>query len=293
MEANELILYQPDETLKLDVRVENDTVWLTQSQIADLFGTQRPAITKHLNNIYKTKELDEESTCSILEHMSSNGTRSYTTKYYNLDAILSVGYRVNSHNATMFRRWATQVLKEYMLSGYAVNQRIMYLEDRVDRRLVEHDKRMDSLEEKVDFIIQSSIVPRQGIFFEGQIFDAYALVANLIRQAKRRIVVIDNYIDDTVLVQLAKRTEGIAVEIYTPRISHQMQLDVDRHNAQYPGVTIHLYTKAHDRFVIIDDDVYLIGASLKDLGKKLFGFSRMAATNAEELLSKIRSTCLS
>ena len=286
IQANEIILYQPNEALKLEVRLERDTVWLTQQQIADLFGTKRPAITKHLSNIFKSEELKEDSVRSILEHTAADG-KIYKTQFYNLDAILSVGYRVNSKNATMFRRWANQILKEYLLRGYSINQRLMQLEDRIDRRLSEHDRHLLQLDEKVDFFVRSSLQPKEGVFFNGQIFDAYALVADLIRQAKTRIVVIDNYIDDSVLVQLSKRNPGVTVDIYDGQISKQLKQDVEKHNEQYPGVTLHNYKKAHDRFLIIDEEVYHIGASLKDLGKKLFAFSKMEVLTGAELLARL------
>lgn len=287
METNEIVLYQPNETLKLEVLLENETVWLTQQQIADLFGTKRPAITKHLSNIFKSGELEEESTCSILEHMAADGSRTYSTKYYNLDVILSVGYRVNSINATMFRRWANQVLKEYLLRGYSVNQRLIEISDRLDRRLLEQDGKIAAIRRDVDFFVRTSLPPKEGIFFDGQIFDAYAFVAKLIRKAQHRIVVIDSYVDDSVLVQLSKRKTGVTVDIYDGRISDQLRQDVERHNRQYPGVTLHAYNKAHDRFLIIDEEVYHIGHSLKDLGKKLFAFSRMDVLTGSELLSKL------
>lgn len=287
METNEIVLYQPNETMKLEVLLENETVWLTQQQIADLFGTKRPAITKHLSNIFKSGELEEESTCSILEHMAADGSRTYSTKYYNLDVILSVGYRVNSINATMFRRWANQVLKEYLLRGYSVNQRLIEISDRLDRRLLEQDGKIAAIRRDVDFFVRTSLPPKEGIFFDGQIFDAYAFVAKLIRKAQHRIVVIDSYVDDSVLVQLSKRKQGVTVDIYDGRISDQLRQDVERHNRQYPGVTLHAYNKAHDRFLIIDEEVYHIGHSLKDLGKKLFAFSRMDVLTGCELLSKL------
>lgn len=283
---NEIILYQPNETMKLDVRVQQETVWLTQQQIAQLFGVKQPAISKHLKNIFDSGELDENSVHSILEYTAADG-KSYQTKFYNLDAILSVGYRVNSRNATLFRQWANKVLKEYLLRGYSVNQRLMLMEDRIDRRLSEHDHQLSQLTEKVDFFVRSSLQPKEGIFFDGQIFDAYAFVADLIRKAKKRIVVIDSYIDDSVLVQLSKRNSGVTVDIYDGRISDQLRHDVERHNAQYPGVTLHAYNKAHDRFLIIDEEVYHIGHSLKDLGKKLFAFSKMDVMTGSELLSKL------
>lgn len=287
METNEIVLYQPNETMKLEVRLENETVWLTQQQIADLFGTKRPAITKHLSNIFKSGELEEESTCSILEHMAADGSRTYSTKYYNLDVILSVGYRVNSVNATMFRRWANQVLKEYLLRGYSVNQRLMQIEDRIDRRLSEHDRHLLMLDEKVDFFVRTSLPPKEGILFQGQIFDAHVIISKLVESANTRIVLIDNYVDATVLTQLDKRKPGVKATIYTQEIKPILRQDLRRHNQQYPEITIHVYHGAHDRFLIIDDTVYHIGASLKDLGKKLFAFSEMTAMTGTELLSKL------
>lgn len=287
METNEIVLYQPNETMKLEVRLENETVWLTQQQIADLFGTKRPAITKHLSNIFKSGELEEESTCSILEHMAADGSRIYSTKYYNLDVILSVGYRVNSVNATMFRRWANQVLKEYLLRGYSVNQRLMQIEDRIDRRLSEHDRHLLMLDEKVDFFVRTSLPPKEGILFQGQIFDAHVIISKLVESANTRIVLIDNYVDATVLTQLDKRKPGVKATIYTQEIKPILRQDLRRHNQQYPEITIRVYHGAHDRFLIIDETVYHIGASLKDLGKKLFAFSEMTAMTGTELLSKL------
>jgi len=287
METNEIVLYQPNETMKLEVRLENETVWLTQQQIADLFGTKRPAITKHLSNIFKSGELEEESTCSILEHMAADGSRTYSTKYYNPDVILSVGYRVNSVNATMFRRWANQVLKEYLLRGYSVNQRLMQIEDRIDRRLSEHDRHLLMLDEKVDFFVRTSLPPKEGILFQGQIFDAHVIISKLVESANTRIVLIDNYVDATVLIQLDKRKPGVKATIYTQEIKPILRQDLRRHNQQYPEITIRVYHGAHDRFLIIDETVYHIGASLKDLGKKLFAFSEMTAMTGTELLSKL------
>lgn len=285
---NEIVLYQPDEVTKLEVRLDKDTVWLTQQQIAELFGTKRPAITKHLSNIYKEGELEPESTCSILEHMANDGKRIYRTKYYNLDAILSVGYRVNSKNATLFRRWANQVLKDYLLRGYSINQRVMQLEERIDLRFSQYDRHLKQLDDKVDFFVKSSLQPVEGIFFDGQVFDAYAFVANLIRQASKRIIVIDNYIDESVLMQLSKRNSGITVDIYDGKISRQLRQDIEIHNTQYPGVTLHHCNNVHDRFLIIDNDIYHIGHSLKDLGKKLFAFSKITAITTSELIAKLK-----
>lgn len=265
MEQGEIILYQPDEAVKLEVRLEDETVWLTQEQIADLFGTKRPAITKHLNNIYKSGELDIDSTCSILEHMGNDGKQRYTTKYYNLDAILSIGYRVNSKNATLFRKWANSVLKDYLLKGYSINKRLSELE----RTVAQHT-------EKIDFFVRTALPPVEGIFYNGQIFDAYKFATDLVKSARRSIVLIDNYVDETVLLMLSKRSVGVSATIYTQRITQQLQLDLDRHNSQYPPIDIRTYLDSHDRFLIVDEtDVYHIGASLKDLGKKMFAFSKL------------------
>ena len=283
---NEIVLYQPDETLKLDVQVGDDTVWLSQSQMVELFQTTKQNISLHINNIFKEGELNAISVVKDYLTTASDGKK-YRTKYYNLDVIISVGYRVKSLRGTQFRQWANKVLKEYLLRGYAVNQRLMQMEERIDRRLSEHDRKLEDLRRDVDFFVRTSLPPREGIFFDGQIFDAYAFVADLIRKAKRRIVVIDSYVDDSVLVQLSKRHPGVTVDIYDGRISQQLRQDVARHNAQYPGVTLHDYKKAHDRFLIVDETVYHIGASLKDLGKKLFAFSEMTAMTGTELLSKL------
>ena len=265
MEQGEIILYQPDEAIRLEVRMENETVWLTQEQIANLFGTKRPAITKHLNNIYNSGELDVDSTCSILEHMGNDGKQKYTTKYYNLDAILSVGYRVNSRNATLFRRWASSVLKEYLLKGYSINQRLSELEKTVALH-----------SEKIDFFVRTSLPPVEGIFFDGQIFDAYKFATDLIKTARKSLLLIDNYVDESVLLMLSKRNPGVSATVYTQKITAQLQLDLDKHNDQYPPINIRTYKNSHDRFLIVDDkEVYHIGASLKDLGKKLFAFSKL------------------
>ena len=274
-QQGEIILYQPDESVRMEVRIEDETVWLTQAQIAELFETKRQAITKHLKNIFQSGELNENSVCSILELTASDG-KSYKTKIYNLDAIISVGYRVNSKNATLFRRWASQVLKDYLLKGHVINQRISNLEQRVDAKFLSYDMQLTRLNEKVDFFVRTSLPPVEGIFFDGQIFDAYAFATNLIKSAKNSLILIDNYIDENTLLMLSKRTTGVDATIYTQRITPQLQLDLTRHNNQYPPINIRTYRQAHDRFLIIDrSDVYHIGASLKDLGKKLFAFSKM------------------
>ena len=286
---NEIIIYQPDETLSLDVRVEDESVWLSQAQIVELFDSSKANISEHLKHIFDSGELAKCSTVRKFRTVRQEGNRSVTRniEFFNLDVIISVGYRVNTVRGIQFRQWANQVLKEYLLRGYAVNQRLMQLEDRIDRRFSEYDRHPLQLDEKVDFFVRSSIQPQEGIFFDGQIFDAYAFVAKLIRKATKRMVVIDSYIDDSVLVQLSKRSPGVTVDIYDGRISQQLRQVVERHNAQYPGVTLHAYNKAHDRFLIIDEEVYHIGHSLKDLGKKLFAFSKMDVMTGSGLVSQL------
>ena len=275
MEQGEIILYQPDEAVKLDVRLEGETVWLTQAQIAELFGTRRQAITKHLKNIFDSEELNEESVCSILEHTAADG-KNYKTKFYNLDAILSVGYRVNSKNATLFRRWANSVLKDYLLKGYSINQRLNEIEQRMDNRFFQIEKTITEHGKKIDFFVRTSLPPVEGIFFDGQIFDAYKFASELIKSAKRSLVLIDNYVDESVLLMLRKRQPGVTATVYTQRITPQLQLDLNKFNDQYPPVDVRTCKLSHDRFLIIDDtEVYHIGASLKDLGKKWFAFSKM------------------
>lgn len=290
-QANEIIIYQPDDTLTLDVRVEDESVWLTQAQMAELFQATKQNISLHIGNIYKEQELDKVSTVKEYLTVQNEGRRTVkrNISYYNLDVIISVGYRVKSLRGTQFRQWANKILKDYLLKGYAFNQRIAQLEDRMDRRFFVYEQHFQELDRKVDFFVRTSLPPKEGILFNGQIFDAYILIANLIRQAKNRIVLIDNYIDDSVLTQLSKRTPGVTVEIYNGQISKQLKQDVEKHNEQYPGVKLFKYTKAHDRFLIIDEIVYHIGASLKDLGKKLFAFSQMEAITGSELLAGIQN----
>lgn len=275
MEQGEIILYQPDEAVKLEVRLEDETVWLTQNQMAELFQSTKQNISLHTNNIFKEKELDMDSVVKESLTTASDGKR-YRTKYYSLDVIISVGYRVKSQRGTQFRVWANRVLKDYLLKGYSINQRVDQLESKIDQRLIAHDKKLEELTSKVDFFVRTSLPPVEGIFFDGQIFDAYTFATNPIKSARRSIVLIDNYIDEEVLLMLSKRSVGVSATIYTKQITPQLQLDLNRHNNQYARINIRTYRQAHDRFLILDNtDVYHIGASLKDLGKKLFAFSKM------------------
>ena len=274
----EVVIYNPEGTIKLEVRLENETVWLTQTQLGLLFDVDRTVIVRHIGNIYKTKELDATSTCAKIAQVQNEGGRMVerVQKYYNLDVILSVGYRVNSRNATSFRRWSSSVLKNYLIRGYAINPRLEQLE-----------RRVTATEEKIDFFVKTSLPPVEGIFFNGQIFDAYVFVSDLIKSAKKEITLIDNYVDETVLTMLDKRNTGVNATIYMQHISKQLQLDLCKHNAQYTPVNIKEFNKAHDRFLIIDNQVYHIGASMKDLGKKWFAFSLIKDLTPTELITKI------
>ena len=286
--TGEIVVYQPDEITRLEVRLKDETVWLNRQQIAQLFGRDVKTIGKHINNALN-EELSDIPTVANFAIVQEEGQR-WVTRYiehYNLDMIISIGYRVKSQKGVLFRRWANVVLKDYLMKGIIINQRISSLERRIEDKFIQFDQKLYEHEKKIEFFIQSSLPPKQGIFFDGQIYDAYSFVAELVRSAKRRIVLIDNYIDDTVLTLLSKRAEGVEAVVYTGKISKQLQLDIDKHNAQYSPVEVRTFSKAHDRFLIIDEKVYLIGASIKDLGKKWFGFTLMENTEAEELLGKM------
>ncbi|MDD6912648.1 MAG: RhuM family protein [Phocaeicola plebeius] len=268
MEQGEIILYQPDETIKLEVRMEDETVWLTQAQIVELFQSSKANISEHIKNIYEQEELEESSTVRDFRTVRQEGRRQVVRNltYYNLDAIISIGFRVNSKRGIQFRQWANKVLKEYLLKGYSIN-----------RRLSELEKTVALHSEKIDFFVRTSLPPVEGIFYDGQIFDAYKFATDLIKSAKTSLVLIDNYVDESVLLMLSKRNPGVSATVYTQRITPQLQLDLDKHNDQYPPINMRTYRNGHDRFLIIDDrEVYHIGASLKDLGKKMFAFSRLS-----------------
>jgi len=257
---NEIILYQPDNSIKLEVRLENATVWLTQAQMCMLFMRDRTVITKHINNLFKEGELELKSNVHFLHIANSDKP----VAFYNLDVIISVGYRIKSQRGTQFRVWAREIVKNYLLRGYAIHERF----ERLEHRVAENEK-------QIDFFVRTALPPAQGIFFQGQIFDAYVFASDLIKSAKESIVLIDNYIDETVLLLLSKRQAKVSAEIYTKQISSQLQLDLTRHNAQYEPIIIYESDNYHDRFLFVDNTVYHIGASLKDLGKKLFAFSKM------------------
>jgi len=271
----EIVMYQPDEIIRLEVRVEDETVWLNRQQIADLFSRDVKTVAKHINNALK-EELKDEPVGAKFATTASDG-KTYQVEYFNLDMILSVGYRVKSTQGVRFRKWANKVLKQYLLKGYAINQRIEQLE-----------RRVAITEEKIDFFVQKSLPPVEGIFYDGQIFDAYIQIVNLVKQAKQSVILIDNYIDETTLTLLSKRNSNVSATIYTRQLNQQQQLDVQRYNQQYPPIAINVCQRNHDRFLIIDDMVYLFGASLKDAGKKLFAYIKMQETSALELINSIR-----
>ena len=284
--TGEIVMYQPDETIRLEVRVEDETVWLTQQQMAELFLTTKQNVSLHVNNIFREDELTENSVVKESLTTARDGKR-YKTKVYNLDVIISVGYRVKSKRGTKFRQWANRVLKEYIIRGYALNQQVRALEERMENKFTNYDTKISEIQGKIDFFVRSSLPPVEGIFYDGQIFDAYAQIISLIKQAKQSIILIDNYINVDTLTMLSNRSSGVTATIYTRQLNQQQQLDLQRHNQQYPPIDIHTTQRNHDRFLIIDDVVYLFGASLKDAGKKLFAYIKMQETPSAALLNDI------
>ncbi|MDD3860999.1 MAG: RhuM family protein [Bacteroidales bacterium] len=278
---NEIVLYQSDElSATLEVRIEDETVWLTQAQMAELFQTSPQNITIHIRNIFQESELEKEGTCKDYLQVQNEGGRKVKRKIqlYNLDVIISVGYRVKSKRGTQFRIWANKVLKDYLLKGYAVNNRI----NRIEENIYSLTKRVD----EIDFQIRTSLPPNEGIFFNAQIFDAWVFVSELVKSAEKSLILIDNYVDESVLNLFLKRKEDVTATIYTANLTASLKTDLEKHNKQYSPIEIKVYKNAHDRFLIIDEkDVYHIGASLKDLGKKLFAFSKMEI--GAELIMKI------
>lgn len=281
---SQIIIYQTDEqSTRLEVRLDEETIWLTQAQIVILFDSSKANISEHIKHIFQSGELDEQATVRDFRTVQIEGKRkvSRDITHYNLDVIISVGYRVNSIRGTQFRIWANKVLKDYLLKGYAINQRferiendVHYLKDKV---------------QEFDLQIKTSLPPNEGIFFDGQVFDAYVFVSDLIKSAKKSVVLIDNYVDESVLSLLTKRNKGVTATIYTSKLTRQFELDLKKHNEQYPAISVETFTKSHDRFLVIDRKaVYHIGASLKDLGKKWFAFSKMEM-NARDLLTRLKN----
>ncbi|SEA60449.1 Virulence protein RhuM family protein [Prevotella sp. tc2-28] len=292
----EVIFYQPDNTMRLEVRLEDETVWLTQQQMVTLFQSSKANVSEHIRNIYDQGELEQEATVRNFRTVRKEGNRmvNRTLTYYNLDAIISVGFRVNTKRGIMFRQWANRTLKEYLLRGYAFHQQMIAMQRQIDVRLEEQNERLSAVEnhlhehdQKFDMIVKTPELPNEGVFFDGQIFDAFKLVMQLIKSAEHRIILIDNYINEEILTMFDQRANGVTACIYTARIDSAMQLAIQRHDAQYDPIPVNVFRMSHDRWLIIDDKVYHFGASLKDLGKKWFGVSLYQDITPEELLSKI------
>ena len=291
---NEIVVYQPDDTMRLDVRLRDDTVWLSQEQMVKLFGRDQSVIARHISNIFKEGELDRKVVYAKFAYTTRHGaipgkTQVKEVGLYNLDVVISVGYRVKSVQGTRFRQWATQVLKEFMLRGYAFNQRLNQLEDKVDRRLSKTEQDVVDLKEKVDFFVQTSQPPVRGVFYNGQVFDAHVFAAKFILSAKKSILLIDSWVDVVTLELLAKKAKGVTVEIVTSRRGNKISAsDVAKFNAQHGGLTVTVSKNFHDRFIAIDGRrLYLVGASLKDLGWKCFAFTELDAGEIPNLRARI------
>ena len=289
---SQIVLYQPNESVKLEVKVDagHETVWLTQQQIADLFGTKRPAITKHLRNIYTSGELDKNSTCSILEHMGNDGKQRYATTYYNLDVIISVGYRVNSINATAFRRWATNVLREYLLQGYSVNRHLIALQENMDRRMTHIEDVQAKQQQQLDFFIRTSTPPAEMVFFEGDFYTARVALENLVRTANHRVIIIDGYVSSLTLSVLDVRKPEVTATVYTVGVGQGMQRLMDEHDRLFPDNHIDIRkwrNESHDRWLIIDDSLYHCGHSLNANGGHKISAITLMGTSPEVILSKV------
>ena len=277
--SNEIVIYQIDKlTEQLEVRVENETVWLSRLQIALLFDRDVKTIGKHIGNVLK-EELAGLSVIAKFATTASDG-KTYQTEHYNLDMIISVGYRVKSKRGIQFRIWANNILKDYLLKGYAINNRMNRLEDKME---LLHTK-----VNEIEFQINVHSIPTQGVFFDGQVFDAYELASKIIRSAKKSIVLIDNYVVDITLTDLSKKQKEVNVWLLTKNTSKQLTLDIHKANQQYGNFELKTFTQSHDRFLIIDQtEVYHLGASLKDLGKKWFAFSKLEKKSVESILNSI------
>jgi hypothetical protein len=280
---NEIIIYRPNELAEhIEVRMENETVWLNRNQLALLFGRDVKTIGKHINNIFIEKELDAVSSVAnfAIVQFESGRKVERIIQFYNLDVIISVGYRVKSKEGTQFRIWANRLLKEYLLKGYAINQRMNRIENTVEN--------IAKKVSEIDFQINSKLIATQGIFFEGQVFDAYELTSRIIRSAKKNIVLIDNYIDESTLTHLSKKHDAVSVTLFTKRIDKGLSLDLQKANEQFGNFEVKIFNQSHDRFLIIDNqEVYHLGASLKDLGKKWFAFSKLNKNLVESILNAI------
>ncbi|MCT7493572.1 RhuM family protein [Aliarcobacter cryaerophilus] len=281
-DLSNLVVYNDGE-LELKVSVDSETIWLTQLQMSQLFDTSTDNVGLHLKNIYLEKELDENSTTEFFSVVRKEGNRlvKRELKHYNLDVIICVGYRVSSLRATKFRQWATSVLKNYIQNGYAINNHKI-----TEQRLFALENDMQFIKSKIK---NNSLEFNQNIFFDGQIYDAYSFVNDLLKLAKEEVILIDNYIDDTVFTLFSKYP-NINFTIYTSTISKQLKLDFEKYSKQYKNISLKTFKSSHDRFLIIDKkEIYHLGASLKDLGKKWFAFSKMSlnSLNLDDILNKL------
>jgi prophage antirepressor-like protein len=286
-DKNEIIVYQPEGgEFHIEVRVENETVWLTQAQMAELFATSRTNIVEHIGHIYEENELDQASTCRKFRQVQQEGSRRVNRQipFYNLDMILSLGYRVKSAVATKFRRWANQVLKEHLFRGYSVNQRLISHENKLEKL----DSRVIYLEKQVDFFVKANLPPIEGLFPAHAHWSGYEFAVQLVRSAKKEIVIIDPFANDMVLSLMAKRAEGVNAIIYSARITRTMREEEARLNRQFPTVRLENMREVHDRFVIVDDVVYHVGASFKDLGNQMTAFSVLNFITKEQVLSMVK-----
>ena len=284
--AGEIVLYQPDENVRIEVRLDSDmeTVWLTQAQMAELFQKDQSNIARHIRNVFDEGELMEDSNMQILHNTLS---KYKPTKIYSLDVIISVGYRVKSQRGTMFRIWATKVLKEHLLRGYSINRQLIALQERTDERFMDIQQQLSEQKQQVEFLVDMHRQPEERIFSTGCVFDAWGYVAALVREAKNRIVLIDNYCDERTLTLLSKRQPNVECTIYT-RFKEAFDTDLEKHNRQYPAINkIQLPQKEHDRFLIIDDTVYILGDSLKNLGHSMTTVLKTSFT-VEEILGKLK-----
>ena len=291
VEKGEIVLYQPDESIRLEVRIEDETVWLTQAQMAELFQTTKQNVSLHINNIFKEGELMKEmvvkeSFTTTIHGAIEGKFQRNKISLYNLDVIISIGYRVKSQVGTRFRQWATRILKEYMLRGFSINQHLISLQEHFDNRFSSLESRVEEHEQKIDFLIQKEQSTTEQLFSTGCVWDAYTFVSNLIRSAAERIILIDSFVDERTLLILDKRADSIDCTIHT-RYNSKLQLDIQKHNQQCNHIDIIQLPQAiHDRYLIIDDEVWLLGASVKDMGRGLCTIIKLGFT-PEDILKRI------
>ena len=304
--TGEIVLYQPEGAVKLEVRIENETVWLTQAQMAELFGVKEHTISYHIQEIFSTDELEQIPTTRKIRVVRLEGKRTVSRNidFYNLDMIISVGYRVNSKAGVRFRRWANQVLKDYLLKGYSVNPRMMAAGMQVESRFRENEakitlventiqaqeSRLSAVEQHIDFFVRASQTPTGGILATGTRFDGFILIGDLVKSAKRSVVFIDPFATIEILKFAAMRAKGVSATIYSPRITPDFKAAADLHNKQYPGLTLKTMRTIHDRFLLVDGTVYHFGASFKDMGNEMTAYSVLNFITPEEVIEKVKES---